>query len=694
MAVSRQGLAALLLGLGLQDLAGAAAADLLSLPLEELARLNVEVATGTPKPLGTTPAAIALLQSADFLMTAAQTPDEALVAVPALHVAPHSGLLGSTRYFIRGIASAGNAQTLVMVNGMPMTSMLQGNSVPTLEGEIPIQMVKRIEVIRGPGSAVHGADAFAGVINIITKNAEDLPGTQAGLSYGSFDTLRGYVSQSGKLAGAEAALLLGYASTGGDDGTIAADAQTANDAAGAFPPASLAPGPVNRQRKRFDVYASLKWSGFDMHAFWREVWDYGSGPGLGNALDPQGRLGLRRIGSDLTWRREDAEGWDVEARVNFLHTAFLTDEPFRTLPPGAFGFERGVLDAFEIFENSSRALFTAVYHGWRQHRLRLGSGYCWHDLYESRARTNYIFTTPGEPPEERPGGMTDVSDTPAVFVPENQRTGIFAFAQDEWSLGERWELTTGLRYDRYSDFGSAITPRLGLVWKATPILTGKLLYGEAFRAPSFSELYVTSNPFALGNPELDPERLRSVELGLDLRPGERWWTSLVLYRFQIRDFIDFVPLDGGNTLTAMNVGRYRGHGMTVEFGHRQPGLRLLAHAAVQQTENEDNGEDLGVAPRYRAYLQASRELGPHWQLTGQINHVGPRDRGPGDPQPELKAYTSVDLTLRRQLAGNSELFLSGRNLFDDDMREPGTARLPAAIPLPGRSLAVGVNLRW
>lgn len=672
----------------------AAQADLLALPLEELANIEVSVATGTPKPLAAIPAAASVLLERDFRAIGARTPDEALVAVPGLHVAPFSGLMGSTRYFMRGIASGPSAQTLLLVNGIPMTTMLQSNSVPTLEGSVPIQMVERIEVIRGPGSAVYGADAFAGVINIITKDAQQLQGGQAGASYGSFDSGTAYVTQGGELAGARAAVLLSYAGSKGDDRVITVDAQTANDALNLAPPASLAPGEVNQERQRFDFYTTLKWQHVDAHAYWREVRNFGTNQGVGGALDPVGELAQRRLGADLTWHYEKLGDWDLELQLAWLHTGIRTSVPLRALPPGAFGFPEGLLDDFELLEDRSRLQFTSLYHGWEGHRLRLGVGASQNDMYENTSLRNYQYTAPGLPPSPRPGGLTNVSDTPDTFLPESARVGSFVFLQDEWRFRPDWELTAGLRYDHYSDFGDVATPRLALVWETAPAFTTKLIYGEAFRAPSFTELYATSNPFALGNPALTPEELRSVELGLAVHPGESWVWNLNLWRFRVEDYIDFVPMPGTLTLMAQNAGRYRGEGVTNELVLRHDKLEVSANLTLQRTENAQTGEDLGVAPDYFGYLRVSREMAPRWLLAGQLRYVGPRERQPGDPQPDLAGYTSLDLVLRHQLWPGLELSAVGRNVLDEDMREPGTSPLPESIPLPGASISLGADYRW
>jgi iron complex outermembrane receptor protein len=660
----------------------AANTDFLALPLEDLGRVRIDVATGTPTPLPATPAATSLRQASDTLALGSRSVDEALVGIPGLHVSPYSGPQGTTRYYFRGLSAGLNTQALIMVNGIPITSV--GISNLPLEGGLPMAQVRRIEVIRGPGSAVHGVDAFGGVINIITKDAEDLPGTHAGASYGSFDSYTSHVSQSGRLAGANALLQLSWSGTNGDDDErINVDTQTFFDLRDGTS-ASLAPGPTHQQLKRFDAYSSLKWAEVDAHFYLRQVRDFGVSPSVGGALDPYGLLAWRRTGGDIAWHRENPGGWSLQAQLTAWRLDIDTQEPLHLFPAGAFNsFPEGMLEKLELNEDSARATFTALYEGWQGHRLRLGAGAGMNDLVKVRQWTNFTVTGPGTY-ALRPGGLTEVSDTPAASLPEEDRKMTFVLLQDEWQLRPRWQLTAGLRHDNFDDFAEVTTPRLALAWQAAPDFTAKLIYGEAFRAPSVTDV-------TFGNGRIGAERLRSAELGLSWQPDAHWSTDLNLYAFAMRDLIVLAP---GPGLAVQNSGRGHGEGVELEIGYQAAGWRVLGNVSLQQTRDESSGEELGLAPDYLAYLRASRELAPRWQLSGQLNRVGTRQRAPGNRQPELAGYSTLDLHLRHQAGTGLELFLTGRNLLDDEVREPGVLPGPESIPLPGRSVSLGFSKAW
>ena len=114
-------------------------------------------------------------------------------------------------------------------------------------------------------------------------------------------------------------------------------------------------------------------------------------------------------------------------------------------------------------------------------------------------------------------------------------------AQDEWQIADDWQLTAGVRYDDYSDFGGTVNPRVALVWDINEQITSKLLYGKAFRAPNFQEQRIQNNPVVLGNKNLNPETIHTYEWALDYRPFSSLRTAVNLYYYQINNLISAVP---------------------------------------------------------------------------------------------------------------------------------------------------------
>lgn len=693
-----------LLAASLAATADAGEDDLLGLPFEELARLQVTIATGTPRELATAPAAATVITLRELEAIGARDIGDALEAVPGLHVSNGSVQYGP-RYFIRGITSSYNPHTLVLVNGLPQTSLFlgdRGERIPALYS-LPVQLLDRIEIIRGPGSALYGADAFAGVINLITRSPVDARGGELTASSGSFATGTALLQQALHGDGVSALVSASWLDTRGDSAAVIAhDAQTNVDLAGLAPPASLAPATVPTGARVVDLRADLVAGRFRVRAGWMEARDTGAGQGLNDALDLTNTAQQHRGHLDIGWHADDVRpDWRLEARLSYLYSDNRSNGTY-LFPPGAvFGtFPDGVWARPNLFEENARADFSATRSGLGRHVLRLGTGFYWGDIFKTTTANNYLLV--GGMPVPRPGGVADVSDTAAVYQPENQRTSFHVFAQDEWTLAPAWNLTSGLRYDHYDDFGGTLNPRLSLVWRATPALAGKLIYGEAFRAPAFFELYGRSNPVALGNPALEPEKLRSVEAGVTWKPTPTLSWEGSVYALRIDDFIDFVNDPGQPTFTARNSARIRGKGLETELRQQvTPRLEWLLNLSAQRTRRE-NGDALGLAPDHEAHLRAIWKALPGWQLTPQLNWIGERERQAGDPRPALPGYLTADLCLRYAPARHLELALAARNLADADVREPSRGpapnqslpAIPYDLPQAGRSLALELTARW
>jgi len=146
----------------------------------------VSIATGAKQPLSRAPGVASVITAADIEAMGATDLDEVLESVPGLHVA-RSSQGYSPVYVVRGVNLGFNPQVLVLINGIPLTTVYAGNR-GNLWGGYPIENIARVEVLRGPGSALYGADAVAGVINIITKTAQDIDGTRLGARTGTFHT--------------------------------------------------------------------------------------------------------------------------------------------------------------------------------------------------------------------------------------------------------------------------------------------------------------------------------------------------------------------------------------------------------------------------------------------------------------------------------------------------------------------------
>jgi iron complex outermembrane receptor protein len=418
--------------------------------------------------------------------------DQVLETIPGVHVA-RSNLAYAPLNAIRGIYSANNAQTLMLLNGIPTTTMFTGGKGNVWAG-YPVENIARIEVIRGPGSALYGADAYAGVINIITKTAADIQGTTVGVRLGSEQTKDAWILSGGQLGPVQAA---GYLRTGSTDGVD----QTIKDRTGRT-------GQLNAGYRAVDANADLAYEKFRFRFNYKLRDDVGTGAGINSALDPVGKAKSERILADMSWNdMEFSKNWSLGAVASYMEYNDTVPVPFVLFPGGlavpAFllAFPDGVIGAPEKWERQMRLSSYAIYSGWENHSVRIGFGHDDLNLYRTRERKNFTLSPVGIP--QALGSVVDATNA-NIFMTPHRRLVSYFYAQDEWQMSKDWALTAGIRRDHYSEFGGTNNPRVAVVWDAAYNLVAKVLYGQAYRAPAFAELYSINNPVQKGNTNLKP----------------------------------------------------------------------------------------------------------------------------------------------------------------------------------------------
>jgi outer membrane receptor protein involved in Fe transport len=663
---------------------------------------TVSIATGSEQSLRRAPAVATVITAEDIARMGATDLDDVMETVPGIHVSRN--LQGyNPLYVIRGIYTQFNSQTLMLLNGVPMTMMFIGNR-GNAWGGLPLENVARIEVIRGPGSALYGADAYSGVINIITKSASDIDGTELGLRAGSYHSGDAWALHGGKLGPFDVAAYLRAGMTDGSGKTVEADAQTAIDQNFYGTHASLAPGKLNRERDAVDGNLDLAWGKSRLRAAYLLRHNIGLGVGAGSALDNRGTGRTER--TLLAYSANDLElSRDWRLNLNLSHFTYDTSypSPLMIYPAGAWNnaFPNGMFGAPNTWERQLRGSAMVSFSGVAAHQLRLGLGQDDLHLYRTQEFKNFVLHDDGTAPT--PLGNGDVVEVPLedAFMTPQRRKVRYVYAQDEWNLARDWTLTAGVRRDLYSDVGGTTNPRAALVWDASLDVTAKLLYGRAFRAPSFTELYSINNPVLKGNPALKPELINTLEASTSWQVQADTLLQLSLFHYDMKDVINAV----GTPQTYQNVGAQRGNGFELEARHdlnRQ--VRLSGNYAHQKSVDVSTGQDAGYAPHHHLYGRLDWRLSNGMSFSGQINHVAKRMRPPGDTRDPVADYTTVDLTLRTaRFMGGWELTTSVRNLFNADAREPSLylpgnppplrVLVPNDLPLDGRTLFVQVSHR-
>ncbi|PCI65377.1 MAG: TonB-dependent receptor [Piscirickettsiaceae bacterium] len=647
------------------------------------------IATGRKQTVSQAPAVASIISAKTIREIGARDIDEALETIPGLHVSYSAGGYNPI-YQIRGISSISNPQVLMLINGIPITNIFTGNRSQAWGG-MPVENISRIEVIRGPGSALYGADAYAGTINIITKNHTEIDGIEMGASAGSFDEYRGWLQYSDSFAGWNTTFSAQVLDTHGQHEKVEADFQSTLDAIPFLATnASLAPEGVNLGRQSLDTRLDISKNEWQIRLGYQGRRNGKVGAGLFGALDSEGEASADRYNADITYLKSDLiEDWELKAQYSFFNT--ITKSDLVLLPPGANTgagvFPNGVIAKPDVYERHNRIDLSAFYTGFNNHDIRLGTGFNHQDQYKIEEKRN--FSTALVPLVGSVlvpfGSIIDVTNT-TPFNQEKTRKIYYSFVQDAWDFAPDWTLTAGLRYDHYSDFGSTFNPRLALVWQTSYRLTSKLLYGRSFRAPSFAEQFNINNPVVVGNPNLDPETIDTYELAFDYNASENLRVGLNFFYYNMKDIIRFNPI------TANNTGEQTGHGLEFEVNWKaSKNLNVNGNYAYQSSEDKDTNSDAADAPQQQLYVRANYSLTPIWSVNTQLNHVMDRQRAATDLRTDIDDYTIVNLTLRaKEFARGYGFAVSARNLFDEDAREPSLAPgvIPNDLPLAGRGLFV------
>lgn len=659
----------------------------------------VSIATGTSTPISKAPSVASVISSKQIEAMGATHLDEVLERIPGLHVMPSDLSRLDPVYSVRGIQTGFNPQILVLMNGAVVKDYTNGGLPLTFQ--MPLSNISRIEVIRGPGSAVYGADAFSGVINIITKSADENESGAVGVRSGSFNSRDFWVRKGVQLEALAVSFALEHQRSDGDDGRVVTqDQQTALDEMFGTN-ASLASGALSTHYDVTNLHLDLGTGNWKLQNWYWQQDGGGLGQGAAKALDKKGSQVATQFLTHLSYDTDLNDDLKVAADLSYQRSKsdsllYLfpagsvlpvgTDGNAFSMPvAGLVSFPDGYIGNPRAVSVNYDAEFAALYSGFNDHSIRIAAGWSESEI-EAEEYKNYGPGVIDGASSTVDGGLTNVTGTPDIYLQDHRRSSYFVSAQDQWQLNNDWSFTAGMRWDHFEDFGNTANPRLALVWEPLHNLTTKLLYGEAFRAPSFAEQFFQNNPSALGNPNLDPEEIETWELAFDYRPNFDTGINLSLFTYEATDLIAIVAQ--GNTRQYQNARNQDGYGLELELDWQATEeLKVNASYAWQRSEDADTGEKVADAPEHTTYLDLNYRFNRDWQASLQHYWVGSRSRITGDNRAEIDDYHWVNTRLSRSFNQDRlKLSLIVKNLLDTDAREPSSSVIPSDYPLEGRSI--------
>jgi iron complex outermembrane receptor protein len=516
-----------------------------------------------------------------------------------------------------------NSRLLVMVDGHRINDSIFDGAYIGTEFVVDVDNIDRVEIIRGPGSALYGTNAIFAVVNVITRRGRDLNGTEVSAELMSFGTTKGLVSWGKRDGGTEMLLSASsYRSQGQDLYFKGFDDPATNNGVAED---------ADRDRAQ-RLFAKLARGDFTFEAAWVTR-----------------TKGVPTAAYDSLFNDNRQQAVDERAFLSLKHQTELGD---RAQLATRLAYDHYDYDG--TYANGSLGPLTKDYGYWRAWLAEVQYTREFSDTHKLVLGADYQRNT-----RQDQGGY-EVDDPLNPYLTDRRTSTRWAvFAQDEIRLSEATRLYLGARHDHYSATGGTANPRAALVTNLTPDTVLKLLHGRAFRAPNPYELYYTPSPW------LTPEKIVTSEVVLEqvLRPGLRG--TATLYQYRIDDLINQQP-----DYTFRNTGSAVSHGVEIEIDGRLfarvDGRASLAH---QNTEDGDTGRVLSNSPRNLAKLNLSSPLGADTLIGGlEIQYTDRRKTLGGD---YTAGFALVNFTLTsRGLAKGLELSASVYNLADKDYADP------------------------
>jgi len=622
------------------------------------------------------PAIATIISAEEIRNMGARNLQDVLKMVPGFGISMNE--IGLTMVEVRGIRSFLSEKILVMIDGHSLNRNITGSAFFNYADMMPVENIKQVEIIRGPGSALYGNSAFVATVNVITRNAEEINGLEVKGGGGSFDTWKGNLV-GGKAFGDKLTVAgsVDYFRTDGARLTVAADALT-----GA--PFSRAPGNPGLEASQTDAFLKVGYGDFSFRGGYTNT-RKDSFIGFGFALVDDNFTEHESYWAELAYTRTITEGLSANLKFRFDHydqnpNVKIFPNGF-TIAPGV-SWPNGMVGKPYVKDRTIGGELQVDWDVFKGNHLIAGFSFDTTRQYDVRQQANFnpLTFSPYATVQDVANWNKDVTrDIWALYL------------QDEWQLPYRISLTAGVRYDHYSDFGDTVNPRVGLVWSFLDNADLKLLYGQAFRAPNFQELYNINNPALLGNPKLKPEKIQTYEAALGYRLNRYLGASLNYFYSIIDDQIDVAatvtidpvtqqPVPG--TPTYANIGKSVTQGIELGLnGDITNELSWKAGYAWQDPRDDKTGRRLPYTPSHRASGSLNYAPAKFVNLHTDIHWTGPRPRTAADTRAEAADYTTVDLAATfKKFYKTMEIQAVVHNLFDRRYTDPDTSGAAKSIP--------------
>jgi len=635
-------LAACCLGLMLVAQAQAAddqlaqATDLFSSSLDDLLSVPVSGASKFEQPISEAPSSVSVVTAETIKLFGYRTLADLLRAQRGFFVTNDRNY---SYVGVRGFGRSGdyNSRLLVLVDGHRIN---ESSYDSTLVGEdfiIDLDLVERVEIIRGPSSSLYGNSAFFGVINVITRHGTGLRGMELAGSDGGFESYKGRISYGTRLANDLALSVSGSYSDSAGDRRL-------------YYPAFDDPATNNGVARNLDgersdsLFATASWRDLTLQAAYANRRkdiptgsygvDFNARPDFTNDRYAYANLKYEHAFPADLW---------LQGRLYYDHYDYYGE-----------GIYSGVLNRDESTSNRIGTELQVSKLLADSHLLIAGAGLS----YSSTSFSNY-----------------DQDPFSSYLDVRNNAVTWSAFLQDEYTILPELILNAGLRFDHYELFGGEASPRLALVYSPLAQSTIKLIYGEAFRAPNNYELYYTAAGLGLtANPNLKPEKIRTYELVYEQRLLEHYRLTLSGFYNKISDMVRVVPDPGDPTLdTFDNISSASVQGAEAELEAKwRNGFSGRISYSYQHAQDDQTNQRLVNSPLHSAKANLVLPLLGEQLMSGiELQYLGSRTTLAGNRVSD-QLITNLTLFSQKWIRG-LECSLSLYNLFDRRYDDPASS---------------------
>ena len=549
--------------------------DLSEISLEQLGSIQVYSASKHLQSSGDAPSSVTVITADQIQQQGFRTLADILRTVRSFFVTydRNYSSLG-----VRGFARPGdyNTRVLLLVDGHRLNDNVYDEAMIGTEFPIDIDLIQRIEIVRGPVSSLYGSNALFAVINIITKQGQDLNGLELSSEAASFNTYQGRISYGRQLKQLQFVISGSFYGSRGHNELFYPEfdsIQTNNGIASHADDDQLG-----------SALATVAFRGLTLQSAYgiREK---------GIPTEAYGTIfnnpGTRTTDSheyiDLRYDHTYLGSWNLLARAFYDRYTYQgtymypsPEDPTRVSPN---------LDSADGKWWGTELQITKTIFG----RNRATAG----GEYRDNIRQN----------------QSNYSLNPYSLALQDQRSSFVGaiFAQDEVTISKSIALNAGFRYDYYSTVHASEDPRVALIYRPDASAALKVVYGEAFRVPNVYEKFYSIPPNA-PNPSLNPEKLRSTELVWEQGLSDRLWFSTSAFHNTMNDLITQVPL-GSDLLIFRNLQNVESDGIEFEAKGQIPrGFEGSASYSFQETRDRDTHQFLNNSPRNLVKINATEPL--------------------------------------------------------------------------------------